>query len=540
VDIGERAGDHRDAGLIGTRSRRDFLRLSAEGAALAGVGGLLAACGSGSTSTTPAAPAGKAKRGGTITFASTGGGSADTLDGNNCVTNLDFARAPQLYDTLMEFDRNSVPQLALAEEVMSNSGATEWTIRVRKGVEFHNGKPFTIDDVLYTFNRIVKNKYSAASGLASFDLKNAKKLDQYTARFPMHDPFSIVPITLVGNGEMSIVPEGYDPKHPVGTGPFKYQSFTPGNQSVFTRNPNYYIHGQPYIDKLVIVDYADETAQVNALLSGQATCIDQLSVASVATVRSGGRIANIWPGPGWVPFTMRVDVAPFNDVRVRQAMRLVVDRPQVQKVVYGGFGYLGNDVFGRTDPQYDSALPQRHQDIAQAKFLLKKAGHEGLNTTLVTGPIKTGAVEMAQVLKQQASAAGININLNNITSGAFYGPNYLKWTFAQDWWSGYPYLRQAGYSMVPGAPWDETHWAAGPYGAQYLRIYKEALSTVDKPRQQELAHELMKMDYDNGGYIIPAFNPIIVGQAPSLKGVVSQKTGDPWIDWRFRMMWLSS
>jgi len=501
------------------------------------VGGLLAACGSSSTSTT-AAPAGKAKRGGTITFASTGGGSADTLDGNNCVTNLDFARAPQLYDTLMEFDKNNVPQNQLAEEVMSNPGATEWTIRVRKGVEFHNGKPLTIDDVLYTFNRIVKNKYSAASGLASFDLKNAKKLDQYTVRIPMHAAYSIVPITLIGNGEMSIVPQGYDPKHPVGTGPFKYQSFTPGNQSVFTRNPNYFVTGQPYIDKLVIVDYADETAQVNALLSGQATCIDQLSVASVATVRSGGKVANIWAGPGWVPFTMRVDVAPFNDVRVRQAMRLVVDRPELQKVVYGGFGLVGNDVFGRTDPLYDTSLPQRHQDIAQAKSLLKKAGQEGLTTTLVTGPIKTGAVEMAQVLKQQASAAGITINLNSITSGAFYGPNYLKWTFAQDWWSGFPYLRQAGYSMVPGAPWDETHWAASTYGEQYLRLYKEALSTVDKSKQQTLAHEMMKMDYDSGGYIIPAFNPIIVGQAPSLKGVVSQKTGDPWIEWRFRMMWL--
>jgi peptide/nickel transport system substrate-binding protein len=502
------------------------------------VGGLLAACGSSSTSTPAAPAASKPKRGGTITFASTGGGSADTLDGNNCVTNLDFARAPQLYDTLMAFDKNAVPQNSLAEEVTSNSGATEWTIRVRKGVEFHNGKTLTIDDVLYTFNRIVKNKYSAASGLASFDLKNAKKLDQYTVRIPMLAAYSIVPISLVGNGEMSIVPEGYDPKHPVGTGPFKYQSFTPGNQSVFTRNPHYFVTGQPYVDKLVIVDYSDETSQVNALLSGQATCVDQLSVASVATVKSGGKIANTWPGPGWVPFTMRLDVAPFNDVRVRQAMRLVVDRPALQKAVYGGFGFIGNDIFGRTDPLYDTSLPQRHQDIAQAKALLKKAGKEGMTATLTTGPIKTGAVEMAQVLKQQASAAGININLNSITSGAFFGPNYLKWPFAQDWWSGYPYLRQAGYSMVPGAPWDETHWDTSPYGSHYLSLYKQALSTIDKAKQEELAHELMKIDYDSGGYIIPAFNPVIVGQSPSLKGVVSQKTGDPWIEWRFRQMWL--
>jgi peptide/nickel transport system substrate-binding protein len=541
MDLSKQAPDHQDASLLGPHSRRDFLRRTAEGAALAGVGGLLAACGSsGPTTTTTTAPAaGKPKLGGTITLASTGGGSSDTLDGNNALETLDFARAPQLYDTLMEVDPDNVPQLHLADEVTPNSNASEWVIRVKKGVEFHNGKPLTIDDVLFTFHRIIKNKFSAASGLASMNLGAAKKLDTYTARIPMHTPYSILPISLVGNGEMSIVPVGYNPKNPVGTGPFKFQSFTPGIRSVFARNPNYFVTGQPYVDKLVITDYSDETSQVNALLSGAATCCDQLSIASVAPIKGGGKVANVWPGPGWVPFTMRLDAPPFNDVRVRQAMRLVVDRPQLQRAVYGGHGFIGNDIFGRTDPAYaTSGIPQRHQDIAQAKALLKAAGHEGLTVTLVTAPIRTGAVQMATVLKQQAAAAGITINLNSITSGAFFGPNYLKWTFAQDWWSGYPYLRQAGYSMVPGAPWDETHWDTSPYGARYLSLYKQALATIDKTKQDDLIHEMMRMDWTDGGYIIPAFNPVIVGQSPQLKGVVSQKTGDPWIEYRFRMMWL--
>ncbi len=535
ADLGLAIGSER-------QSRRDFLRLAAGGAAALGVGGILAACGSSSTTSTSSPgsnSAGTPKRGGTLTLGSTGGGSSDTLDGNNCIENLDFARAPQLYDTLMEVDANNVPQLHLAEEVTPNADATEWTIRVRKGVEFHDGKELTIDDVLYTFNRIVTKNFSAASALAFMNLKNVTKMDKYTAKIPMHSGFSIMPYTLIGNGEMSIVPVGFDPKHPVGTGPFRYKSFTPGQQSVFTRNEHYWVPGQPYLDEVAIVDYADETSQVNALLSGQSTCVDQLSIASVAQIKSSGKTANIWPGPGWVPFTMRLDSPPFNDVRVRQAMRLVVDRPELQKVVYGGYGFVGNDIFGRTDPEYDTSLPQRHQDIAQAKFLLKKAGQEGLTTTLVTAPIKTGAVEQAQVLKQQASAAGITINLNSITSGTFFGPNYLKWPFSQDWWSGYPYLRQAGYSMVPGAPWDETHWDTSSYGTKYLSIYKQALSTVDASKQADLVHELMSMDWNDGGYVIAAFNPVIVGQSPALKGVATQKTGDPWMEWRFRSMWLS-
>ncbi|MGH9302816.1 MAG: ABC transporter substrate-binding protein, partial [Acidimicrobiales bacterium] len=432
----------------GRHSRRDFLVRGAGGAAVLGAGGLLGAIGSttagASTSRSPSSTLEperrRPRRGGTITFASTGGGSGDTLDANGCVSNLDFARAPQLYDTLAEPGAHSAVKLHLLKELTANRNATEWTFRLRSGIEFHNGKELTIDDVLFTFQRIITNKFSAASALSNMNLAHARKLDRYTARIPMHRPYSIMPVTLIGNGEVSIVPVGYDPKHPVGTGPFKFSSFTPGQRSVFTRNPHYFLHGHPYVDELVIDDYSDETSQVNALLSGQATCVDQLSIGSVQTIRSGGRKVNIWDGPGWVPFTMRLDQRPFNDVRVRQAMRYIIDRHQAREVVFGGYGKIGNDIFGVTTPSYGSShIPQRQQDIQKAKFLLKKAGHEHLHVNLTTAPIKTGAVELAEVIKQNASAAGITIGLNQITSGTFFGPSYTNWTFAQDWWSGYPY-----------------------------------------------------------------------------------------------------
>ncbi|MGH9304296.1 MAG: hypothetical protein ACRDZ5_07795, partial [Acidimicrobiales bacterium] len=162
-----------------------------------------------------------------------------------------------------------------------------------------------------------------------------------------------------------------------------------------------------------------------------------------------------------------------------------------------------------------------------------------LHVNLTTAPIKTGAVELAEVIKQNASAAGITIGLNQITSGTFFGPSYTNWTFAQDWWSGYPYLRQAGYSMIPGAPWDETHWDKSSYIHKYLKLYNQALSTVNASLQADLIHEMMRMDWESGGYIIPVFNPIIVGQARDLQGVVNEFTGDPWIEWRFRNYWLS-
>lgn len=537
----------------GGQSRREFLQRSLGGAAALGVGGFLADRGldprerAGHTGEArrgeEVAHRSKPKRGGTLRLATSGGSSSDTLDANACVNNADFARAPQLYDTLMEFDANAVPKLALADEVTPNKTATEWTIRVRKGVEFHDGKPLDIDDVLFTFNRIVKGSLSGAAGLAFMNLKDAKKLDSRTVRIPMKKGYSILPLSLVGDGEMSIVPVGYDPKKPIGTGAFRMNSkkayFSPGRESLFERNDHYWRSGQPYFDAVQITEYTSEQAQVDAMESNQADCCDQLSIQSIAPLKNAGLVVKIWGGPGWVPFTMRLDKKPFNDVNVRNALRYACDREQMRRNVYGGYGLIGNDVFGIDQPDYDKALTQRKYDPKRAKALLKKAGHDKLNVTLVTSPIKTGAVELATVFKQNAAAAGINITLKKVNSTVFFGPNYLKWTFAQDWWSGYPYLRQAGYSMVTGAPWDETHWNASPYYAKYFKLYEQALKTVDAAKQTDIVHELMKMDWEEGGYIIPVFNPIIVGQSKKLSGVTNQKDGDPWIQYQFRSLWFS-
>lgn len=522
----------------GSHSRRDFLKGAVGGVAAIGTGGF-AFRGSLDRARTGAAhslrPA-RPRYGGRLRLASTGGSSSDTLDGQNAVNNLDFARAPQLYECLVEWDPDFRLKLGLAEEITPNASLTEWTIRVRKGVEFHNGKALSADDVMFSLQRIVDKHYVGASLLTFVDVKNMRKLDAHTVRLPMLRPFSILLETLTFPGTMSIVPVGYDPKLPVGTGAFKYKSFNPGVQSTFARNPHYWRSGEPYVDEVVITDYADEASQDNALLAGEADCVDQLSVGSIAELRRGSKVVNTWTGPGWVPFTMRVDEPPFNDARVREAMRLVIDRPLMREVVYGGHGLLGNDIFGIFDPEYDHSLPQRHQDIDRAKFLLKKAGHEKLTTTLVTAPIHTGAEGMAQVLKQQAAEAGITIDLSVLTDDAYF-VNYLKWRFSQDWWDGSYYLLQQGYSMVPGAPWDETHWTKSSDFPRYYDLYKQALSTAHPAKQSELVHEMMKIDYDVGSYIIPVFNPVIAAQSTKLKGVVEQKTPAPWINYLFRTLW---
>jgi peptide/nickel transport system substrate-binding protein len=513
-------------------TRRELLKATAAGVALLAGGGALSAA------TATAASAGSPKRGGTLRVGVTGGASSDTLDPNIWVTNPDGLRVFQLYDSLLAFDQNAQPQLSLAEEFTANADATEWTVRLRKGVTFHDGKPLTIEDVIFTFQRILNPKAPGlgADSMQPLDMKNAKKLDPLTVRIPCHTPFGEFR-SLQALYDFFIVPVGFNPKRPVGTGPFKYESFEPGLQSTFVRNPNYWETGLPYVDTVVITELADETTQVNGLVSGQFDIIDALTADAVPAVQSGGGKLLVSEGGSYTPFTMRVDQAPFNDVRVREAMRLVVDRKEMRELVFGQYGQIGNDLFGLWDPGYDHSLPQREVDVEQARSLLKKAGHENLKVTLVTADIVGGAIKAAEVFAQQAAAAGVTVTLQQVPVTTFYGPNYLKWTFAQDFWIYVPYIRNAQQALLAGAEYNECH-VADP---TYAKLFKVLEGTTDPQKAIELTHELQTREYEgfSSGFIIPYFQPEIDAYTSRVHGLLTNKCGNPLGNYTLKTAWLA-
>ena len=192
-------------------NRRDFLRYSGMGAAMLGGASALVACSSSSTpsstSSQPAA-AGKPKMGGTLHAGLTGGTGSDTVDAHRGVDNVDFARIIALYDPLIGYDLNAQNQLRLAESITPNAKATVWTVRLRPGVTFHNGKPLTAEDVIYSLTRIVKNNYGGASSLASVDVKNLKALDSRTVQIPCNTPYATLPDAMTGYFRKSEFTEG--------------------------------------------------------------------------------------------------------------------------------------------------------------------------------------------------------------------------------------------------------------------------------------------------------------------------------------------
>jgi peptide/nickel transport system substrate-binding protein len=529
--------------LLDALGRRQFLGGVAAAGAVAGAGGLLAACGgssgggsAASPSSSSAASTGTPKRGGSMSVGMTGGSSStDTLDPHGGLTYLDTARAHSMYNPLYQLDHNAQPDFVLAEDhgIEANNGDTsDWIIKLRPGVTFHDGKPLTADDVIYTFKRIINGKSAGANSLGPMDLNNLTADSKTSVRVKFHQPYGSFVDQLAYWYYLYIIPEGLDPSKkstkPNGTGPFKYVSFTPGQQSVMVRNDNYFHTGKPYLDKLTIIDFSDSSSMQNALTTGQIDAAGGIEGPQVAALAGNPSVKTVVSKTGAItPFTMRVDTAPFNDVKVRQALRLLVDRQQLIDSALNGFATVGADVFSPYDPNYPGFT--RQADIPQAKALLKKAGKSDLQVTLTTSPVATGTVAMATVLAEQAKAAGVTIKVNNVPPGTFFGPQYLKWPFSQDFWNFSPYLAQCAQSMQPTAPFNETHTDNPTLNS----LYKSANKTADADKRKQYVVEMMNFDFNNGGYIIPAFISALDAYSTKLAGYAPARVGQPLDDFNF-------
>jgi peptide/nickel transport system substrate-binding protein len=513
-------------------TRRQVLRGALSGGVVLAAGGALGACGGGDdggggSGGSPARKEGNFKTGGTLRVGATGGGAKDTIDAHRPTVDTDIMRCWNLYESLaVRTPDFSKLEMLLAESIEPEKSPKQWTIRLKQGLTFHNGKPVTADDVIFSLRRILdpKDPKVGAASIGYIDEKKLKKLDDRTVRVTLEFANAGFPDDL-GQYFNAIVPTDYDVKNPVGTGPFKYKSFTPGQQSEFTKFADYWEKGKPYVDSLVIIDFPDDTARVNALLGGQVDVIDNLPAAQIQSVKSNPNLRVLSSETGaWQPFTMRVDQAPFDDVRVRQAFRLIVDREQMVQQVLSGQGSIANDLYARYDPDYASDLPQREQDLEQAKSLLKQAGREGLSVELVTAPVFQGIVEAAQVFAQQAKGAGVDVKVRKVDSGTFYGDNYLKWTFAQDFWASRVYLSQVAQGDLPDSPFNETHWN----DPKFLDLIQQARAEVDDAKRGDILHEAQTMQYEEGGYIVQYFSNIIDAYNAKVGGFVEAKCGFPF------------
>ncbi len=337
-------------------------------AALLGAAGLaagLAVGGSGADAFAATTKA-RAKKGGNLRIGVPGNGVKDIIDGQNILTKADQARQQAGWETLLTFDRNYKLQSDGLAESVEPSGKLAYTIRLRKGLEFHNGKSVTADDVIYSLKRLTTKKLAldGGTGVTSVDPTKLKKMDNLTVRVGLHQPDSTIPFGLASY-TAGIVPVGYASKGTsvktgqIGTGPFMLESFDPGKQSVHKRFANYWRGGGlPYLDQVTVIDLDDDTARINALIAGQIDVMTDVPFAETKLITGQSSLVLFEnAGAGWLPLCMRIDQKPFTDVRVRQAFRLIVDRPAMLEQAIAGHGRIANDLYSAFDPAFLQAAP---------------------------------------------------------------------------------------------------------------------------------------------------------------------------------------
>jgi peptide/nickel transport system substrate-binding protein len=502
------AGDHDSQ--HGGVTRRAFLeRAGVAGLGIAGLG-VLAACG-GSDS----APAGsstgaiEASRGGKLTVATVFATPQD-LDPHAIANGADGEfRQFNIYSQLAGFDPKGQLEMRLAESIEpSNATGDEWVIKLRDGVTFHDGSALTPDDVIYSLQRVMTKKLALEGyvDLQMVDPSGFKKLDSTSFSMRLRYPYAELPAQLAQR-TLSIVKDGqssFTVATTNGTGPFELTSFKPLDSIGLARYPNYWEPGLPYVDEATIVNIADATARLNALRAGEVDAIDQVDASQLPVLqKEDGVEIGISDSDGWTGISMNTTKPPFDDVQVRQAMRLLADRQQLIDQAQAGYGLVANDLFSRFDPLYNESLDQREHDPEQAKSLLTAAGQGDTTFMLNSADAGPAMLSSALVYAEQCKQAGVAVEVKRSEANTYWDSIYGNVGFQQTWYAHRPFIPQYFQALAPDGVYNATETAWGDDESQ--RLFAEGVRTLDDAKRAEIMGEVQRILWDTGGYLIWGF-----------------------------------
>ena len=459
--------------------------------------------------------------GGTLRVGVFGGGPNETLNPQVAVGIADNVRLYNLFEPLFSAGPDGTLTPKLAVNAVSNPSADVWMFNLRRGVTWHNGKPFTADDVVFT----IKNSWGAQTNyfnaaLASVvDFRNVERLDAYTVRIPLK--LSVAEFSSVtAFPNLYIVQDGTkDFNNGIGTGPFSLTSFKPGTSS-FAANKNYWDEGKPYVDELVVnSSFQTEESRFNALLSGDIDIVPQALPSLAAANASDGRVVlGHQPGPAMLPMIMRVDQGSLKDPKIRQALKLLPDRDVFVSNVYNGYGATTNDAPGRTAKYWAEDLVQE-QDFDQAKSLLKAAGAEDATFELRTSIVVAGMNETATLFKQQAAEGGVKINLKQYAAANYYGAE--AGVFDRDFCLDFAAQGLNSLSlfyltwMLPGAPYNQSFFGGDAAATKQIL---DAIGETDETAAADKWHTVQEGQVKDGPYIIPAGQNWLDAYSPKVRG----------------------
>jgi peptide/nickel transport system substrate-binding protein len=457
-------------------------------------------------------------KGGHFRQAISGAATSDSLDPAMLLANHAINTSYQVSNCLVEIDHNFNPIPELAESWEATPDAKTWIFKLRKGVEFHNGKSFTADDVIFSINhhRGEASKSAAKPYLKTIEEIKADgpnaviiKLSEGNADFPF----------IMSDYHLRMYPDGtsgQDWEKGIGTGGFILETWEPGVKSITKRNPNYFKTDRAHFDSVETLAISDVNARSNALKTGRVDVIDRVDLKTVHLLKRMKNI-NVTAITGTMHYSMpmHVDKAPYDNLDVRMALKLAVNREELVDKILKGYGEVGNDHPISSIARYHAAnLEQRTYDPDKAKFHMKKAGMLDHTFNLHAADAAfAGAVDSAVLYQESAKKAGIKIKVVREPDDGYWSNVWLKKEWCMCYWGGRPtedMMFSTAYAA--GAPWNDSHWANDRFNV----LLKEARAELDDTKRRQMYTEMQSICKDDGGVIIPMFNQIVEAHSKKL------------------------
>ncbi|WP_264373002.1 ABC transporter substrate-binding protein [Streptomyces tsukubensis] len=475
--------------------------------------GLLTACG-GDGKTGSAGGSGGGN--GLFRAAFSAGGSQETLDPHVAPNFVDQARAKALYDTLATYADDMSVRARLAESWESDTSGTRWRIRLRSA-QFHDGRPVTAKDVLYSYRRAADPATGSPSQvlLSAIDFAASKDEGGRSVVFVLKAPNFEFPTVFAGPGT-EIIPDGTKEfGEPIGSGPFTYVSFTPGGTARYRRWGDHW-DAAPHLAELEIVPANDESARLNALLSGQVHYAADMAGASVERLKKEGSTRLLTAERATAQqMLLRTGREPFNDPRLVRAVQLGIDREALVRIALAGHGEAGDDLFGKGLRGYPDHLEPRERNVEKARRLVKDAGAEGLHLTVETSSVDAAWEPAAELMARQLKEIGLKLSANTRASSTYFSEIKTKGVAAFNTTSTLPVSDFLQQRVRGGAARNQTQYSSKKFDA----LLDRARTTRDEGDRLSLLVRAQKIARDESGLLVWAFSDANDAIGRSVRGL---------------------
>ena len=444
--------------------------------------------------------------------------------------NPEYLVTELLYSNLTRLkpDMTVEPDLAISWE--PNETSTEWIFKLRPGVTFHDGSPLTSEDVVATINAILDPKTASPGRTNVGPIKEVAAVDPLTVKFTLSGAYADLPVALTYLNAR-IVPAKVVASDLAslsttanGTGPFKLVSYEPDRRIVVERNTAYYDPTRPYLDRVELLVYPDRTAEASAMISGE---IDLLLTTTPGEyerlAKAGGVKALRTPSGQFLNIILGCDQKPFNDVRVRQALALAVDREATVGFVAGGYGTPGNDTPLSSAYHFYKNIPLKKPDIAKAKQLLADAGYpNGIDLTLIASDRPATRTQLGVAVREMAAAAGFRINVQTMPHATYLDQVWKKGNFYVGFYNMQP-TADGVFNLLftSNATWNETRWN----NSEFDTIINAARVETDESKRAVLYAKAQEMMNAEVPTVISAFFDLLAAQRSYVEGYTLHPRG---------------